>query len=275
MNKGLNVFLIGVFCVFILILPFIIKIVPVGHVGVVKHLGEVNHKATLSEGFALILPIYTSVVKYDKRLITKDVEASGASNDLQEVLTTVSVQFSFLDGHSHLLQNIGNEMRFSDSILTPAIAESVKSVAAKYTAEELITKRQEVKQFIAQEIEAFLEKTLKQKGIDSLWVRIANVAITNFEFSEEFNNSIELKVRAEQQALQALNEKQKKITDAEAVAEQIRIESIAKANAIEREGRALNRFPQLIQLKQVEKWNGILPKVTGSYLPMLNIKPEN
>ena len=101
---------------------------------------------------------------------------------------------------------------------------------------------------------------------------MANVAITEFDFSDEFNRSIEMKVRAEQQALQAKNEKLKKITDAEAVAEKIKIESVAQANAIRREARALKENPLLIEYKRMEKWNGQLPEVTGGAIPMFDIK---
>ena len=116
--------------------------------------------------------------------------------------------------------------------------ESVKAVTARYTAEELITMRPEVKSHIGKTIASFLEETLDGKGLAVDSLKVANTAITDFDFSNEFNKSIELKVRAEQQALQAKNEKLKKITDAEAIAEKIKIESIARANAIKREAQA-------------------------------------
>jgi len=78
----------------------------------------------------------------------------------------------------------------------------------------VITKRDIVKAQIHLEISEFIDKTLESKGMKGALI-VANVAITDFQFSEEFNKAIELKVKAEQEALQAENEKIKKITMAE------------------------------------------------------------
>ena len=114
---------------------------------------------------------------------------------------------------------------------------------------------------------------------------MANVAITDFDFSVEFNASIEMKVKAEQKALQAKNEKMKKITDAEAKSEEIRIEakalafkirteSIAKAKAIRREAQALKQNPLFIEYRRIESWDGRLPNVTGGVIPMFDVKKQ-
>ena len=187
--------------------------------------------------------------------------------------TVVSIQFS-LGEVSQLYQKIGSEELVTHILLKPAVEESVKAVTAQYTAEELIKKRPEVKIQIGKTITDFLDKTLQGKGLSKQSLIVANVAITEFDFSDEFNRSIEMKVRAEQQALQAKNEKIKKITDAEAVAEKIKIESIATANAIRREARALKENPHLIEYRRVEKWNGKLPEVTGGAIPMFDIRKK-
>ena len=107
-------------------------------------------------------------------------------------------------------------------------------------------------------------------NIDTTAIRISNCAMTDFQFSEEFNAAIEQKVRAEQLALQAANEKKQRITQAEAKkkekelaadADAYEIEKMSqvRAAAIKRESQALKGNPQLIQLRYVEKWNGILP----------------
>ena len=92
----------------------------------------------------------------------------------------------------------------------------------------------------------------------------------------------ELKVKAEQEALQAKNEKTRRVTQAEAAAAekklaaeaeayQISIESKARAEAIKREAYALKGNPALIQLRMAEKWNGELPKFNGgNSIPMFD-----
>ena len=253
------------------LLFFSIRMVPVGHLGVVKHWGKVNHEAILGEGLHLITPVRTTVEYINIKLLKFNQKTSASSKDLQIVSTLVSIQFS-LNEVSQLYQKIGTEEMVTHILLRPAVEESVKAVTAQYTAEELIKKRPEVKVQISKTIESFLQETLEGKELSKKSLLVANVAITEFDFSDEFNKSIEMKVRAEQQALQAKNEKIKKITDAEAIAEKTKIESIATANAIRREARALRENPHLIEYKRVEKWDGQLPEVTGGAIPMFNVK---
>ncbi len=255
----------------ILFLIAAIRIVPVGHLGVIKIWGQVDHKNILSEGLHFITPVRTTVTYISVKLLKFNQKTSASSKDLQTVTTVVSIQFS-LNEVSQLYQKIGSEDLITHILLKPAVEESVKAVTARYTAEELIKKRPEVKEQIVFTISSFLEKTLNKKGLDEQSLMVANVAITEFDFSDEFNKSIEMKVRAEQQALQAKNEKTKKITDAEAVAEKIKIESVATADAIRREARALKENPHLIEYKRMEKWDGRLPEVTGGAIPMFDIK---
>ena len=250
-----------------------VRHVPVGHLGVVKKWGKVDHKAVLDEGLKFVVPIMTTVSNISIKLLKSEEESTASSKDLQTVKTVVTVQFSLTDV-SNLFQKIGDEHLITVITLQPAIQESVKAVTAKYTAEELITKRSEVKVKISEAIKDFLKITMEQKELVATAVKINNVAITDFDFSSEFNKSIEMKVKAEQQALQAKNEKIKKITDAEAVAETIRLESIAKANAIRREAKALKENPLLIEYKRMEKWNGKLPEVTGGAIPMFDVRKK-
>jgi len=139
-----------------------------------------------------------------------------------------------------------------------------------------------VKLQIQQALEAFLNHTLKEKGVEGAIV-IANVAITDFDFSDEFNRAIESKVKVEQQALQAKNEKIMRVTQAEASAAERQlsadaeaysttVQSKARAEAIQREAEALKQSPELIKLRTVERWDGVLPKISGGgAVPFVNV----
>ena len=256
-------------------------IVDAGHVGVIKRLGAVQAQH-LNEGFHLKIPVIDDVIQLDIRLRKVSNDSISASKDLQTVRTEVSVQYS-LNGDiaPTSFQKIGIRQVIESTLIEPAIQESVKSVTALYTAEELITQREQVKLKIQEEVEQFIEITLERKGVSAA-LSIANVAITDFAFSNEFNRAIELKVKAEQEALQAKNEKTRRVTQAEAAAAekklaaeaeafQISIESKARAAAIKREANALKGNPALIQLRMAEKWNGELPKFTSSgSIPMFD-----
>lgn len=251
-----------------------------GFVGIVKRFGAVDLDNALPEGLNWVAPFVISVHQMDTRMRAATHRSMASSKDLQTVTTEVSVQF-YLNGAlaPKMYQQIGTLASVESSIISPAIQESVKSVTANYAAEELITKRDAVKTQIKSKIIDFITVTLAEKEINGA-VQVANVAITDFEFSIEFNRAIELKVRAEQEALQAKNEKVKRVTQAEAAnaerrleadsaAYQIKTSSEARAKAIELEAKSLKSNPELIQLRLAEKWDGRLPQVSGSAGNML------
>lgn len=269
------------FFVFILINQSV-TIVNAGHVGVVKTLGAVKPQE-LPEGFHLIVPFLDKVEEIDVRLRKAESQAGASSRDLQVVQTRVAVQYSMNGPVTPLTyQKIGNRAIVEATLVNPAILESVKAVTAQYTAEQLVTQRAEVKNRIQEAIELFIDTTLEQKGAVGA-LSLANVAITDFDFSSEFNRAIEEKVQAEQQALQAKNEKLRRVTQAEAAASertlaadaeayQIEVASKARADAIRREAEALRGNPNLIQLRLAEKWDGKLPQFTGGgAVPFINV----
>ncbi len=257
-------------------------VVEAGHVGVVKRLGAVQ-MAPLAEGLHFKRPFMDSIEQLDIRLMPTNAKATAASKDLQTVSTEINVAYS-LNGELAPVtyQKIGNTAQVSAALVEPAIQESVKAITAQYTAEELVTKRAEVKTAIQGAIESFITATLTEKDIGNA-VQLANVAITDFVFSPEFNIAIEAKVKAEQEALRAKNEKLMRVTQAEASAAErelaadaeaysTEVQSKARADAIQREALALRDNPEIIQLRAIERWDGLLPRIQGSgVLPFLNI----
>ena len=258
-------------------------VIDAGYVGVVKRLGAVQ-PSYLSEGFHLKSPFIDSVEDFDIRLSKVETSAGASSKDLQVVETQIAVQYSMTPELMPLtLQKVGTRSVVERTLISPSIMESVKAITALYTAEQLITKRDEVKSKIQGQINSFLDETLSEKELNGLLI-IANVAITDFDFSAEFNRAIEEKVRAEQDALKAKNEKLRRVTQAEAAAAErtlaadaaayeIEVESRARADAIKREAEALAGNPQLIQLRIAEKWNGQLPRFSGGdSIPLISIE---
>ncbi|MCY3986660.1 MAG: prohibitin family protein [Candidatus Dadabacteria bacterium] len=279
----LNIFYPIIFIMLFFLVTGVFVIVESGHVGVVRTLGAVQPKA-LAEGFHLKKPLMDKIEQIDIRLTAATAKAVSASKDLQTVKTQVTLQYSITGDLAPLIyQKIGKRNTVSLTLIEPAIQESVKAITAKYTAEQLVTKRAEVKVEIQEAINNFISITLVEKEISTSAVKIANVAITDFDFSDEFNRAIELKVKAEQEALQAKNEKIRRVTQAEAAAEEkklaasaqafeIEVGSKARADAIERESKALRSNPKIIQLRLAEKWDGTLPKFSGGgTVPLLNV----
>ena len=204
-----------------------------------------------------------------------EATADSFSNDLQTVHTTISLQFHVIkDFAPEIYKSIGSKYKVIKSILEPAIQESIKAVTADYPADDLVIKRVSVKSEIKEAIDMFISDTLESKGIAE-GLSISNLAVTNFQFSDDFNIAIENKVKAEQEALKALNDKQKTIVDAEASAEEMMIRAnasayrirelgSAKAYAIQLEGMQLKNNPELVKLRVTEMWNGVLSQVQGA-----------
>lgn len=253
-------------------------VVDSGTVGVLRTFGRV-HSDSLEPGLHIVKPFVDGVVELDTRLKSFEVNASAASKDLQVVTTIISVQHSLNSKMAPASYSaIGDLDKFDVSVVAPAVLESLKAVIARYTAEELITQRDVVAQQISEAIQKFIDHTLSERKVPGA-LDIANVAIKNFEFSPEFNQSIEAKVRAQQETLRAESEKAKRITEAEASAKEVELAASAKAfgieqtsmmqaAAIEREAKALNENPLLLQLRAIEKWNGDVPQYMGGGQPI-------
>lgn len=257
--------------------------VSTGSVGVVKHFGAVE-PYTLGEGIHMVRPWpFASVTEVTTQNSTTDTEAAAASKDLQAVHTKVTLQWSIApESAPKFLQRFGDCDGCWVGILSPAVQEVVKAVSARYTAEQLITHRAQVKSEIEIGLNDFIKKTLTERGVPGA-IRIANVAVTNFAFSHEFNASIEAKVKAEQDSLRAENEKKTRVTQAEAKAKEqtlaadaqayeTEVQSKARSAAIKRESEALQANPGLIELRRVERWDGKLPMYTGNTIPMMQLK---
>ncbi len=255
------------------------KIVDAGYAGVRITLGKVNSYAW-EPGIHFKLPFVTSVEMISTRLDKHPVTAPAASNDLQAVTAEVTVPF-FINAATTpgVYSQLGNLDNIKVTIIDPGVQESVKAVTAKYTAEQLVTQREKVKGEIESTIKQYVVDALAAKNLPKEAIVIGNVAITHFDFSPEFNKSIELKVTALQDALRAANEKQQKVTTAEGdrdaqerradgKAYQIEVESKAEAAAIQRKAEALRANPNLIQWEGVNKWNGGLPQFMGGQAPI-------
>lgn len=234
--------------------------VSAGHKAVVLRGGKVVR--VLDEGYNYKAPAIESVIEVDVRTQVESTEATAASKDLQTVSTKVAVNYNVLpDKVAEMWNGVGED--YKSIIIDPAIQEAVKAATAKHTAEELITKRENVKD----EIMASLKQRLGESG----FLMLTQVSITNFDFSNSFNTAIEGKVTAEQTALAAKNkleqvkyEAQQQVEKAKADAESIRIQ----AQAITQQGGK-----DYVQLKAIERWDGKLPAqmIPGATVPFLDL----
>jgi len=243
----------------IVLWPFVS--VSAGHRGVVVVFGEV-HPNALTEGFHVVNPL-ARVIDVDIRMQKEEAKGEAASKDLQSVHTTLAINYT-LNGNNvpALYREVG--LDYGSKIIDPIVQDRFKSVTAQYTAEQLITHREEVRQKVKTAVTLAV-------GERAAGINIHDVLITNFDFSQSFNAAIEQKQVADQNAQKAQRdlerikiEAEQRVAQAKAEAEAIRIQ----AQAVTSQGGA-----DYVKLKWIEKWNGELPAtVMGDAIPLVNLK---
>ncbi len=268
-KTGKIIAVIAVLVVVIIILATTVAIVPAGSTGVIVTFGKVSEN-TYAEGFHLKIPIAQELVVVSNKIQVYEADASAVSKDLQTVNSKIAVNFRVrADSSASIYKNIGAD--YQQIILMPAVQESMKAVSAKYTAEELITERNQV----GSEIKEQLETKVSDYGI-----QIEKFNIVNFDFSAEFNSAIEAKQVAEQNLLKTKTEQEEQKVIAETEAEKKKIAAEAEAEAIKTKADAqaeANKViseslsDRVIQYETLEKWNGELPKVTSSANPFISM----
>lgn len=244
--------------------------VEAGEKGILLTFGKMSD-TTSDEGLHLKSPIGQDVVKMDVRTQKEEVDASAASRDLQTVNAKIALNYNV---NPSMVKEVYQEFKqdYSARIIAPAIQEAIKAGTAKFTAEELITLRSEVKD----QIKMVLKERLEPRGIV-----VSELSITNFSFSKSFDDAIEMKVTAEQEALASKNqlerikfEAEQRVAKAQGEAEATKAEALGRAEAIRVEAEALENNPQLLELRAIEKWDGNLPTymMGGQSVPFINIK---
>jgi regulator of protease activity HflC (stomatin/prohibitin superfamily) len=222
-------------------------LIQAGTVGVVTRFGAVNR--VVYPGVAFKIPLIEQVSHLDTRTQKDQVEAASASKDLQTVHSTIAVNYHLLGSQAvAVFQNIGSD--YQDKVVAPAIQETFKSITAQYTAEELITKRE----FLRQQAQDLLTKKLNRYSII-----VDNFNIVNFDFSADFNNAIEQKQVAQQNLEKAKIEADTALTQA-----------TGQANAQAELRNSGSLTPEYLEFLSIQKWNGVLPNATNG-TPFINI----
>ena len=251
-----------------------VSIVDAGFRGVLLHWNAVElTQPPLEEGLHFVVPFQDSVIQLEVRTLKYTKATTSASQDLQTVSTEITVNYHPSPNSIHYLyKEVG--LDYENRIIQPTVEEVVKQVTANYNAEELITKRPQVKADIEAEISARLAEFNITTEI---------VSITDFQFSSLFAQAIESKVEAEQKALKAENDLRR--IQVEAQQFEARAQGTAKGNIAEAEGEAeairiineaLSNNPYYIEWLKTQAWDGKLPLVVGEGgTPFINIPTED
>ncbi len=259
------------FIMLVVVLASAIRIVDAGYRGVLLNFGAVDTSVSLNEGIHFVVPFRDNIVQMEVRTQKIEENAASASADLQDVSTQVALNYHINPDTAQVLyQQLGFD--YANRVIAPAIQESVKQVTARFNAENLITNRETVK--------AEIENQIKQR-LAAYNILVETISITEFQFSEQFRRAVEAKVEAEQRALQANNDLRRiqieaQQVEAKAVGEQkanvARADGVRQANVLQAQGESeairiideqLRQNPTYLEWLKTQRWNGVLPLVTG------------
>ena len=230
-----------------------------GERGVLLQFSAVQDKV-LGEGLYFKIPFIQQVQKMDVKIQKDEVPASASSKDLQIVTSAIAINYNIDPlAANRIWQEVGKD--YNQRIIAPAIQEAVKAITAKFTAEELIIKRELVKEDIKNNLTERLSKH---------HINVVELNITSFDFSKAFNEAIEAKVTAEQLKLKS----ERDLERVKIEAEQRVAEADGKAKAIKTEAEALNSNPKVVELRWIEKWDGKTPMYWGGATPFIGLPQQ-
>jgi regulator of protease activity HflC (stomatin/prohibitin superfamily) len=255
----------------VLLILFIISwgsfaIVPAGHRGVVLWWGSVE-KRIMGEGLNFKVPIAERVIKVDVKVQPhpfKEIDAS--SKEYQMVKMTGMMNFHIDPSYvNDLYQKVG--LDFADKVIDPAFNDFVKEVVPTYPIGEILPKREEIR-----------KRAMGKLGenLARYHIIVDDIYFANIRFSPGYEGAIEAKQVAQQQVetqkqvlAQREIEAQQKVATAKGEAESILVVAQGQAKANDALSRSIS--PILVQYKGIEKWNGILPQVSGGAVPFIDL----
>jgi regulator of protease activity HflC (stomatin/prohibitin superfamily) len=242
-------------------------IVPAGHRGVALWWGSVE-KRIMGEGLNFKVPIAERVIKVDVKVQPhpfKEIDAS--SKEYQMVKMTGMMNFHIDPAYvNDLYQKVG--LDFADKVIDPAFNDFVKEVVPTYPIGEILPKREEIR-----------KRAMIKLGdnLSRYHIIVDDIYFANIRFSPEYEGAVEAKQVAQQQVetqkqvlAQREIEAQQKVASAKGEAESILVVAQGQAKANDALSRSIS--PILVQYKGIEKWNGILPQVSGGAVPFIDLK---
>lgn len=257
--------------------------VPTGFTGVLTTFGKVED-VTLEAGINLKCP-WQGIVLMDNREQRSTFNFLAFSSDIQQTNVSGSINYKIdQTAAMNIYRSVGKN--YHDILITPRLVENAKVVFSKYTAENLISKRD----ILADEILNLMKNDLEVYGI-----QIISISIEDIDFTDAFTNAIEAKQVATQEKLRAETQQQQATMEAAAQAERQKIAANASAEvmridadaeayatstraAAEAEANKLinaSLTQDLINYVQANNWNGELPNTymgnSNTPMPIIDI----
>lgn len=262
--------LIGLIVIVALILIFnSFSVVNEGFIGVKYRFGKIVN-SNLTAGLNFHIPFIEEIRPVDIREQVYEVETDAYTSDTQTV-DSLRLKLNYCYDGSQLpeiIRAIGVE-NVETKLLVPNVAKISKDEIGKVKAEDLVQNRSTVQNAIYES----LKETLDGQGIV-----VSAFAIENLSFDDAFEQSIQAKVIAAQDALKMQNktaekeeEAKQQVIAAQAKADSEKIQADAEAYAIQKVQEQLTNSPNYIDYMKIQNWDGKLPAAVGDVNPFVAI----
>ncbi len=218
-----------------------------GYRGVEVTMGKVS-PAFKPEGFGLKSPFVTAIHPISIRQQTAEDKAECYSSDLQQIQIELRVLFRIPESAVvKLFQDYYGDPFIS--LVAPRVQEALKEVAALQSAEQIVKNREVIKTKALE---------LARKKVGALLV-IEDIVFQNITLTKELEHAIEAKMVQEQEAAKSKYVQQRAQIEADTAV----ILAKGEAESIRIRGQALKENPAFVDLKIVDKWDGLTPLVIG------------
>ncbi|MBQ8402837.1 MAG: prohibitin family protein, partial [Clostridia bacterium] len=194
-----------VFALLLLTVPGSFHTVNAGEIAVVKHLGEAKSVRTAGTHFDFW--VTETYIVYDAKVQNMEITAQAYSKDAQTMDISMTVQYQIDDSKALKIANQYGSIETLANRLQSIAIEKAKSTLSSYSAMEIIETRSTISPLV--------ETTIKGAVTEEYCVNIIAVVLTNIDFSDAFEQTVEDKMIAEQEKLKAEYEKETAIVNAE------------------------------------------------------------
>jgi prohibitin 2 len=238
-----------------------IAIVDTGQRGIKTRFGEIISES-LPEGLYFYNPLTSNIVEIDTRVQRFDGETDTYTRDVQQAAVKYTLNYRLQQNSAHLVyRDIGRD--WENKLIPQVVLGTLKEVVGKWDAVDLISNRDKAATTAYDQIRANLAER---------FVEVSRFEITDIAYTNEFENSVEQKVIAQQKAI----EEQNRTKQIEEQARQKVLSAEAEAKSMQIRAEALEQNAKLVEWEAVQKWNGVLPQyMLGSgTMPFINLRPD-
>ncbi len=241
---GIIIFM--VFVVLLILIPESFHTVESGQVAVVKHLGEARNIRTAGTYFDFW--VTEQYVIYDSTVQNMEVATQAYSKDAQTMNIAMTVQYQIDAEKAIKIANQYGSVEILANRIESIATEKAKATLSSYSAMNIIETRSSISPLV--------EETIKAAVTEEYCVNIVAVVLTNIDFSDAFEKTVEDKMIAEQEKLKAEYEKQTAIVNAEKELEVAKLQAQAKLEKAKADAEAevevARAEAEAIRLKSIE-----------------------